>query len=184
MPDQVRHDDRSVRIIRAPPPPTSTHIAPRLTSATLLFMPRRRAAPAITWPQAALYGALLAAGALGLDWVQYQRLARSRTADLYLLLVAAAFLVLGLLAGRLLLSRRDTPPPPGNPAARATLGISDRELQVLEALADGQSNKEIAAALHISPHTVKTHVARLYEKLGARGRVDALARGRAIGILP
>jgi DNA-binding CsgD family transcriptional regulator len=151
--------------------------------ATLPFMPRRRAAPAVTLPQLALYGALLAVGALGLDWIQYQRLARSRTADLYLLLVAAAFLALGIWVGSRLLARRQPEPAAGNPEAQASLGISDRELAVLEALSEGRSNKEIAEALHISPHTVKTHVGRLYEKLGARRRTDAVARARSLGIL-
>jgi DNA-binding CsgD family transcriptional regulator len=146
-------------------------------------MPRRARPAPFTLPQLALYGALLAAGALLLDWIQYQRLARARTADLYLLLVAAAFLALGLWAGSRLLSRRN-PVPAGNPAARASLGISDRELAVLKALADGRSNKEIAALLHISPHTVKTHVARLHEKLDARRRTEAIARARTLGILP
>ncbi|MEA3036373.1 MAG: hypothetical protein QOH04_2145 [Sphingomonadales bacterium] len=146
-------------------------------------MPRRRAARAVTLPQLALYGALLAAGALALDWVQYQRLARARTGDVYLFLVAAGFLTLGLWAGTRLFSRRE-PSPTGNPAAQASLGISDRELAVLEALADGRSNKEIASLLHISPHTVKTHVARLHEKLEARRRTEAIARARALGLLP
>ena len=145
---------------------------------------RRRAAPALTAPQVALYGAFLALGALGLDWIQYQRLARSRTADLYLLLVAAAFLALGIWVGSRLLARRQPDPEGGNPAAQASLGISGRELSVLEALSAGRSNKEIADALHISPHTVKSHVGSLYEKLGARRRTDAVARARALGILP
>jgi ATP/maltotriose-dependent transcriptional regulator MalT len=54
---------------------------------------------------------------------------------------------------------------------------------VLQQLAAGRSNKEIAAALHVSPNTVKTHVARLFEKLGARRRTEAIARARALGLL-
>jgi DNA-binding NarL/FixJ family response regulator len=145
-------------------------------------MRRLRLEP-VSWKAVLLYGGALAAGAALLDWVQYQRLARARTADVYLALVAAAFLLLGIWLGARLLGRRQPPPHDGNPAARASLGISDRELAVLKALADGRSNKEIAAALHISPHTVKTHVGRLYEKLGARRRTDAVARARALGIV-
>jgi DNA-binding CsgD family transcriptional regulator len=147
-------------------------------------MPRRRAPSAFTWPQILAYGAALAVGALALDWAQYQRLARSRTADIYLFLVAASFLALGLWAGARLLGRGEAFRTDGNPAAQASLGISDRELCVLSALADGRSNKEIASALHISPHTVKTHVARLYEKLEARRRTEAIARARTLGLLP
>jgi DNA-binding CsgD family transcriptional regulator len=132
-------------------------------------------------PQLAIYGTALACGALGLDWIGYQRLVHTRTADLYLVIVAAAFLALGMWAGSALLGRPAPDRPPG--AAQASLGISDRELAVLQALAAGASNKEIAAALHISPHTVKTHVARLYEKLDAKRRTEAVARARALGIL-
>jgi DNA-binding CsgD family transcriptional regulator len=145
---------------------------------------RRRTAPAVSWRSVATYGVLLAAGVLALDWVQYQRLARSRTADVYLFLVAAAFLALGLWAGARLLGHGHPPLTGHNEAAQASLGITDRELAVLRALAGGRSNKEIAAALHISPHTVKTHVARLCEKLGARRRTEAIARARGLGVLP
>jgi ATP/maltotriose-dependent transcriptional regulator MalT len=72
----------------------------------------------------------------------------------------------------------------GNPRALASLGISPRELTVLQHLAAGQSNKEIARALGVSPNTVKTHTARLYEKLGASRRTDAVARARELGLLP
>jgi len=72
----------------------------------------------------------------------------------------------------------------GNPKARAELGLSERELEVLHELAAGHSNKEIAAQLHVSPNTVKTHVARLFEKLGARRRTEAIRRARELGIVP
>lgn len=145
-------------------------------------MPRRRAVREVSWLQLAGYGGALAAGALLLDWVQYRRFARARTGDVYLFLIAFGFLLLGLWAGARLFARSE-PPPPGNPAARAALGISDRELAVLAALAEGRSNKEIAAAFHISPHTVKSHVASLYAKLGSRRRTEAVARARALGLL-
>ena len=64
------------------------------------------------------------------------------------------------------------------------LGLSERELEVLHELAAGHSNKEIAAHLHVSPNTIKTHVARLFEKLGARRRTEAILRARELGILP
>ena len=53
--------------------------------------------------------------------------------------------------------------------------LSARELQVLECLSDGQSNKVIAASLSISEDTVKTHLRSLYEKLGASDRAHAVA---------
>ena len=72
----------------------------------------------------------------------------------------------------------------GNPKAQATLGISARELTVLHALAAGRSNKEIARDLDLSPNTVKTHVARLFEKLDVKRRTDAINKARELGIVP
>lgn len=131
-----------------------------------------------------LYGGALAAGALFLQWLDYQRLARSSPGDIYVFLVAIAFLILGLWLGRKLFA----PPPPspleGNPQAQAALGISARELAVLTALAAGSSNKEIARELGVSPNTIKTHISRLFEKLDASRRTDAINKARRLGILP
>ncbi len=127
------------------------------------------------------WGVALAAGALLLAWADYQRLARTHAGDVALVLVAALFLGLGLWLG-FGVARRPVSPP-GNPAAVASLGLTRRELEVLQLLADGQANKEIARALGVSPNTVKTHLARLFEKLGASSRTAAIARGRDLGII-
>jgi DNA-binding NarL/FixJ family response regulator len=130
----------------------------------------------------ALYGVLLAAGTFALQWLDYQRLARAYSADVYIAMVAAAFLALGVYIGARALAK--TPAAfDGNPQAQASLGISERELEVLKELAAGRSNKEIAAHLDVSPNTVKTHTARLFEKLGAKRRTDAINRARELGIL-
>jgi DNA-binding CsgD family transcriptional regulator len=131
----------------------------------------------------AAYGVLLAAGTFALQWLDYQRLARTRTGDLYGFLIAAAFLALGIAIGMRVLARPAPTGFDGNPRAQAALGISPRELSVLRHLAAGHSNKEIAAALNVSPNTVKTHVARLLEKLDARRRTEAIARARELGLL-
>jgi DNA-binding NarL/FixJ family response regulator len=133
---------------------------------------------------ALIYGALLAVGALGLQWLQYTYLVRAYPAEVYIALIALAFLGLGVWAGTRLATRR-IPPPAGarNESARATLGISDRELEVLELLAAGRSNKEIAKRLDVSPNTVKTHVAKLYEKLEAKRRTEAILKARELGVI-
>lgn len=132
----------------------------------------------------ALYGAVLAVGALALQGLDYLRLVRSHPLDIYLVLIAAGFLVLGLFVGARLFGAGPPRAFDGNPVAQATLGISARELAVLHEIAAGRSNKEIAIRLGISPNTVKTHVARLLEKLEARRRTDAIARARELGLLP
>jgi DNA-binding NarL/FixJ family response regulator len=61
--------------------------------------------------------------------------------------------------------------------------LTTREQEVLQWMAQGLSTKEIARHLHISPETVKDHLVRLYEKLEARNRVEALERARSLGLL-
>jgi RNA polymerase sigma factor (sigma-70 family) len=68
--------------------------------------------------------------------------------------------------------------------AQSSLGITERERQVLQSLADGRSNKEIAAQLGVSPNTVKTHVARLFEKLQVGRRTEAIQLARELGLVP
>ena len=137
------------------------------------------------WKRVVVYGLLLGAGTLALQGLEYQRLARVYTGDVYIFGVALAFLVLGVAVGVRLM--RPAPPAAaddGNPKAQQALGISARELQVLQELAAGCSNKEIAARLHVAPHTVKTHVALLLDKLGAKRRTEAIHKARGLGIVP
>ena len=61
--------------------------------------------------------------------------------------------------------------------------LTDRELDVLRLVAAGGSNAQIAQELHVSGATVKTHLSRVYDKLGARNRTAAVATARAQGIL-
>jgi DNA-binding NarL/FixJ family response regulator len=61
--------------------------------------------------------------------------------------------------------------------------LSDREHEVLVFLADGLSAGEIAPKLHLSESTVKSHVARIYQKLGAANRAQALVTAMRIGLL-
>jgi DNA-binding NarL/FixJ family response regulator len=136
-----------------------------------------------TWKRIIAYGALLAAGTLALAWLDYQRLVRAHSDEVYIVLIAAGFLALGAWLGAKALGGAKPLPFDGNPKAVASLGISDREMEVLRELAAGRSNKEIAKALEVSPNTVKTHVARLFEKLGARRRTEAIRRARELGIV-
>ena len=130
------------------------------------------------------YGALLALGTLALQWLDYQRVARAHAGELYIFLIALGFLALGVYIGMRVIGSHAPAPFDGNPKAQAALGISARELTVLHELAAGRSNKEIAAKLDVSPNTIKTHVARLFEKLGAGRRTDAINKARELGLLP
>jgi two-component system response regulator DesR len=64
-----------------------------------------------------------------------------------------------------------------------TLGLSDRERSVLELMAGGSTNPEIAEALHLSKHTVKEHTSSVYRKLGVRNRTEAVQRAQRLGLV-
>lgn len=137
------------------------------------------------WKQVVLYGALLAAGTFALQALEYRLLARTHTGEIYLFWVALGFLAVGIALGMQLVGRSAPPDAAnGNPQAQASLGISPRELTVLQELAAGYSNKEIALRLNVSPHTVKTHVTHLFEKLGAKRRTEAICKARELGLVP
>jgi DNA-binding CsgD family transcriptional regulator len=136
------------------------------------------------WKTVYSYGALLAAGTLLLQWLDFRWLTRSHAGGIYLFSIALLFLVLGVVIGSGMVRRSAAGNENGNSKARIGLGISERELTVLREIAAGRSNKEIAARLEVSPNTVKTHVARLFDKLGAKRRTDAVNRARELGIVP
>ncbi len=131
-----------------------------------------------------LYALALALGTALLQWLEYRYVTRAFSAEIYIALLACGFAGLGVWAGRKL-----TPPPPGegftrNEAAIRSLGLSPRECEILELLASGQSNKEMARTLSISPNTVKTHLARVYEKLEVERRVQAVEKARWLALIP
>ncbi len=62
--------------------------------------------------------------------------------------------------------------------------LSERELEVLELIAEGLTNQEIATRLFLTLNTVKAHTRNIYSKLGVNSRIQAVARARDLGILP
>lgn len=131
----------------------------------------------------ALYGALLAAGALALQWLEYQFFARAFALEVYLTLIALASTALGVWLGARLAGRPRNAASPRNDAAIAALGLTPREVETLELIAAGLANKEIARTLGVSPNTVKSHAASVYRKLSAGRRTEAVARARELAII-
>lgn len=130
------------------------------------------------------YGLTLAGLALLVEWMGWRHAAGSWSTSLYVLCVAVIFAGLGIWLGKRLSPRPRSDPFVRNEKAIAELGMSPRECEVLELLAAGHANKVIARQLEISPNTVKTHLARLFEKLGAENRVQAIGKARALDLLP
>src|SRR6266545_2567786 len=161
--------------------------------------PRRRS---IAVPQLGLYAphvkkTVLVYGLLGgvliaaLQLIQYHTLVLEHSMEIYGGLVALVFSGLGIWLGRKLTRVREVPvirevrvevpvlvrvggPFQRNEARVAQLGITPRELEILEAVAAGLSTREIGERLFVSENTVKTHTARLFDKLSARRRTQAV----------
>ena len=129
-------------------------------------------------------GTVLAAGAAVLGWVNMQHSVRLVPTELYVIVIALFFTVLGIWAGQALTARRATAAFARNDAALRSLGITAREYEVLERIAAGRTNKEIARALGVSPNTVKTQAASLFGKLDAARRTDAVGKARALSLIP
>jgi LuxR family maltose regulon positive regulatory protein len=73
--------------------------------------------------------------------------------------------------------------PANGPEPAAVEPLSEREREVLQLIAEGLTNQDVAARLYLSLHTVKVHARNIYAKLGVTSRTQAVARGRALGIL-
>jgi DNA-binding CsgD family transcriptional regulator len=132
----------------------------------------------------ALYAVALALAVAGLEWLEYRYVTRAFSTEIYVVLLAAAFAGLGLWAGHRLTRR---PAPRGferNDAAVRSLGLTPRECEILALLASGQSLKEIARQLDISPNTAKTHVASVYQKLAVQRRIQAIDKARELALIP
>jgi len=136
------------------------------------------------WRTILLYALGLGLAATALEWLQYRYFAHAFSTEIYLLLLAIGFVALGVWIGVRLTPRPRRTEFARNDDAAASLGLSPRECEILAMLASGQSNKELARTLGISPNTVKTHVASLFEKLDAANRIQAIEKARWLALIP
>lgn len=132
-----------------------------------------------------IYGAAIAGGAFALEWLKYRHALRSLPTEYYIVAIALLFTLTGALVGhRLTRAKTRSETFVRNDAAIEELGISSRETQVLEMLAEGHTNQEIAAKLFVSPNTIKTHLKNIYAKLGVTRRTQAIRQAREQRLLP
>ncbi|RVT89768.1 response regulator transcription factor [Sphingomonas crocodyli] len=130
------------------------------------------------------YAVILGGTAALLQWLDYLHAIRSMPGDIYVAVLAIGFMALGLWAGNRLTRRRASAIPfERNDAAIRSLGLSPRECELLALLASGRSNKELARELGISPNTVKTHLARLFDKLDVGRRIEAIEKARMLALI-
>jgi DNA-binding CsgD family transcriptional regulator len=142
-----------------------------------------------------LYGLLGGILIAGLRLIEYRWLVVEHSIEIYGALVAALFAGFGIWLGlRLTRSRErvvigEVPVPASatfvrDQARLESLRITPRELEILELIAEGLSNREIAARVFVSENTVKTHSSRVFDKLGARRRTQAVQIGKEWRLIP
>jgi DNA-binding CsgD family transcriptional regulator len=136
-----------------------------------------------------IYGLSMAALLGMLKYFEYQYFVRDMSIEFYVGAVAIMFTAIGIWAG-LRLTRPtikiidNSIPFEADNLAIQKLGLSKREYEVLELIAAGHSNQEIADKLFISMSTVKTHVSNVLAKLDANRRTEAIARAKKMRIIP
>jgi NarL family two-component system response regulator LiaR len=130
-----------------------------------------------------------------LKLIEYRYLVVEHSLEIYGGIVALLFSAIGIWLGLKLTRTRETvvvrevPVPVETPFVRndarvEQLGITRRELEILEAIAAGLSNREIASRLYVSENTVKTHAASVFEKLDAKRRTQAVQLAKEAGLIP
>jgi len=142
-----------------------------------------------------LYGAVGGLLIVVLKLIEYRFLIESHSIEIYGALIAMVFAGVGIWLGLKLTKTKETvvikevvvPAAPSfslNQDKLTELGITKRELEILQLIAQGMSNREIAEKLFVSENTVKTHSSRLLDKLNARRRTQAVQLGKQFGLIP
>jgi DNA-binding CsgD family transcriptional regulator len=130
-----------------------------------------------------------------LKLIEYRFLVIEHSLEIYGGLIALLFAGLGIWLGLKITKNKETivvkevllPAQQSftlNEVRLRELGITRRELEILELIAGGLSNREIAEKLFVSENTVKTHSSRLFDKLSAKRRTQAVQMGKEFGLIP
>lgn len=149
--------------------------------------------------RALLYGSIGGVLIALLKLIEYQHYIRVYPTEIYVGLVALIFTVVGVYAGLRLTRHKEVPvevvvvkevrvrengPFVLNEDNLKDLGITQREHEILGLIAEGLSNREIGERLFVSENTVKTHSSRLFDKMSVNRRVQAVQRGKELGLIP
>lgn len=142
-----------------------------------------------------IYGLLGGLLIVVLKLVEYRFLVVEHSIEIYGGLIALLFAGVGVWLGLKLTRKKEVVvfkevmvsaavPFTLNAERLRELGVTPREREILELIAKGMSNREIAEKLFVSENTVKTHSSRLFEKLGAKRRTQAVQLGKELGLIP
>lgn len=130
-----------------------------------------------------------------LKFIEYKHFVQAYPTEMYGGLIALIFTAVGIYLGlkwtkqkEVVVVRevrvREDGPFNLNVAKLAELGITPREHEILGLIAEGLSNREIGERLFVSENTVKTHSSRLFDKMSVNRRVQAVQKGRELGLIP
>ena len=132
---------------------------------------------------------------VALKLIEFRFLIVEHSVEIYGGLIALVFAVLGIWLGLTLTRKKEIvvirevsvssdQPFSLNEQRLRELGVTPRELEILALIANGMSNREIAEKLFVSENTVKTHSSRLFDKLSAKRRTQAVQIGKELGLIP
>jgi DNA-binding CsgD family transcriptional regulator len=133
-----------------------------------------------------IYGIALALLVTLLKILEYRFIVRNLSIEVYIGILALFFTLIGIWVGRKVTGKKVVVKHPEfkmNGDALQRLGISNRELDVLRLLADGNSNQEIADKLFVSLNTVKTHTSNLFLKLDVKRRTQAIQKAKELMLI-
>jgi NarL family two-component system response regulator LiaR len=167
-------------------------VGPFAGSGILLFL------PVYIWQMkklVLLYGTISAATIIFLRLIEYRFLILDHSTEIYSGLIAITFSVIGIWLGLKLTRKKEVvivkevaPDKTTlfvlNKEKLAELSITQREQEILELIADGLSNQEIAGKLFLSLNTIKTHVSRIFEKLDVKRRTQAVQKAKELRLIP
>ncbi len=141
-----------------------------------------------------VYGALAGVLIAVLRFIDYRFLILEHSIEIYGALIAALFAGVGIWLGlkltkeKIVIERVEVAVPAGpfvfNQPKADELTLTPREIEVLGLMAEGLSNKQMAERLFVSENTIKTHCSRVFDKLGAGRRTQAVQFGKQLKLIP
>ena len=113
-----------------------------------------------------------------LQVIHYKTVVREMEMEMYGGIIGVLFLIFGLWLGSSSFRKKNT-----DKYDRNKIGLSKRELEVLELLAQGLSNQEVADKLFVSLNTAKTHISSIYTKMNVKRRTQAIQKARDLALI-
>ncbi|WP_420575197.1 response regulator transcription factor [Ekhidna sp.] len=125
-----------------------------------------------------IYGGIMGLLMVFLEVIHYRTMIRDLEIEIYGAVIGLLFLFLGIWLGTSLFQKRSK-----DTFDAKKLGLSQREVEVLELLAEGFSNQEVADKLFVSLNTAKTHISNIYTKLNVKRRTQAIQKARDLALI-